>query len=366
MENCCEEMNKNRYDEARAVFFSISEHLESEVAGRPKVEALVQGMLERHQHLQDITGIYSVKDVNLAAREERAFDVINVSEAVQARAFARLADAIVERDTVRLVLIAGPTSSGKTTFCKSLSIQLRAVGLIPVLLSLDDYFLNRSETPRDADGDYDFESLYAIDLDLFNRHLAALVDGEEVELPRYDFETGSRVWNGKRMCLTDRRSVLIIEGNHALNPELTRAIPDERKYRIFLSVCTGIALDETAHLPPNDNRLLRRILRDRQFRAYSAEDTIARWSSVRRGEERWIFPFLHCADVLFNTSFFYELAVMKEKVEPFLDEVKEESPAYETAQRLKHYLGRFVNLSDSAVPPTSLLREFLGGSSYIY
>ena len=366
MENRCKDTEKTRYDKAREIFFSISDHLETEVAQKEEVEVLVQDMLMRHQRLQDLTGIHSVQDFNLAVQEKRAFNVINLSEVVQARGIAGLADDIEERGTVRVVLIAGPSSSGKTTFCKRLAVQLQAVGLIPVPLSLDDYFVNRVDTPLDADGDYDFESLYAIDLELFNRHLAALLAGEEVELPHYNFETGRREYNGNRMRLADSRSVLVIEGTHALNPELTRVIPDERKYRIFVSVLTGIAFDDTEYLCPNDNRLLRRILRDRQFRNFSADQTIARWPSVRRGEDKWIFPYLHCADSLFNSSFLYELAVMKEKVAPILEEVDEQSPAYPTVQRLMHCLDWFEHLSDKAVPPTSLLREFFGGSSYSY
>lgn len=366
MENRCKDTEKIRYDKAREMFFSISNNLESEVTEKEEVESLMHSMILRHQRLQDIIGIHTVEDFNLAVREKRAFDIINVSEVVQARGIAGLADAIEARGTVRVVLIAGPSSSGKTTFCKRLSVQLRAVGLIPVPLSLDDYFVNRVDTPLDADGEYDFESLYSIDLDLFNSHLAALLNGEEVELPHYNFETGCREFNGNRMRLADERSVLVIEGTHALNPELTRVIPDERKFRIFVSVLTGIAFDDTECLHPNDNRLLRRILRDRQFRGFSAEDTIARWPSVRRGEDKWIFPYLHCADALFNSSFLYELAVMKEKVAPILDEVQPESPAYDTAQRLKHCLDWFEKLTDKAVPPTSLLREFFGGSSFKY
>lgn len=368
MENRCKDTEKVRYDKARESFFGISDCLASLASLHVAIEplALVDDMLNRHYRLQDITGVHTVRDFNLAVREKRAFDIINVSEVIQARGIARLADTVVERGTVRVVLIAGPSSSGKTTFSKRLSVQLRAVGLNPVPLSLDDYFVNRVDTPLDADGEYDFESLYAIDLELFNRQLAALLDGEEVELPHYNFETGRREWLGQRMRLSDRQSVLIIEGTHALNPELTRVIPDESKYRIFVSVFTGTALDDTDSLLPNQIRLLRRILRDCQFRGFSAEQTIARWPSVRRGEDRWIFPYLTCADTLFNSSFLYELAVLKEKVVPVLEAVGEESAAYPTTQRLLHCLQWFDSLSDKAVPPTSLLREFFGGSSFSY
>ena len=355
-----------RYIKTQEMFLSISDHIWAETSHRDNVGRLMCDVLDRHLRLQDITGVCTVGDFNRAVCEERAFDIINVSEVVQARGIAGLADAIEARGTVRVVLIAGPSSSGKTTFSKRLSIQLRAVGINPVPLSLDDYFVNRVDTPLDANGDYDFESLYAIDLPLFHHHLATLLEGGEVELPHYNFETGRREMSGQRMRLDSERSVLIIEGTHALNPELTCVIPDERKYRIFVSVFTGIALDETESLAPNDNRLLRRILRDSQFRGFSAEETIARWPSVRRGEDRWIFPFLYQADTLFNSSFLYELAVMKEKVEPILGEVKEGTPAYATAQRLMHCLDSFETLTDKAVPPTSLLREFFGGSSYKY
>ena len=315
--------------------------------------------------LPKITGVSTVADFNHRVEERTATDVITVSEVVQARRIAAMADEVKRRGTVRVVLIAGPSSSGKTTFSKRLSVQLMAVGLKPVALSVDDYFVPRLQTPKDENGEYDFESLYAVDLDFFNAQLQTLIGGDEVELPTYNFRTGLRESSGHRLRV-EEGSVIVIEGIHALNPELTKLIPDEQKYRIFCSVLSPVMLDGQQSISTTDNRLMRRILRDKQYRNFSAAETIGRWPSVRQGEEKWIFPFMDTADVWFDSSFIYELAVLKEKLAPVLAEVKAQDPACDTAQRLTGYLDYFYAIPDKAVPPTSLLREFFGGSSFHY
>lgn len=264
-----------------------------------------------------------------------------------------------------MVLIAGPSSSGKTTTCKRLSIQLLTNGIRPVPISLDDYFVDRDQTPRDATGDYDFEHLHALNLNRLNNDLAALFRGEEVELPRYDFPTGRSVSSGKRLRLKEN-DVLVVEGIHALNPELTARIPEEQKFRVYASALTTILLDDHNYIPTTDNRLLRRIIRDHKYRNVSAEQTILRWPSVRKGENRWIFPYQEEADAMFNTAMIYELAVIKTQAVPLLERVPESSPAYAEAYRLRKFLGYFTALSYDTLPPTSLLREFLGGSSFEY
>ena len=318
-----------------------------------------------YKPLAELTGVATVEDFNRRVEKGDIRDVINVTEVVQARRIAAMADEILERGTVRVVLIAGPSSSGKTTFSKRLSVQLMAVGLKPVALSTDDYFVPRHLTPKDEAGNYDFESLYAVELNLFNEQLQALTAGEEVRLPRFNFETGEREWRSNTLtCSPD--TVLIIEGIHALNPLLTESVAEDAKYRIFCSVLSDVQLDSQQSIATTDNRLLRRILRDSQYRGFPAEETIRRWPSVRRGEEKWITPFIGEADVLFDSSFLYELAVMKNKLKPILQEVHKTSAEYDIAQRLLGYIEFFKAIPDKAIPPTSLLREFFGGSSYHY
>lgn len=318
-----------------------------------------------YKPLAELTGVTTVSDFNRRVEMNDIHDVINVTEVVQARQIADMADEILERGTVRVVLIAGPSSSGKTTFSKRLSVQLMAVGLKPITLSTDDYFVPRHLTPKDEEGNYDFESLYAVELELFNEQLKALTAGEEVKLPRFNFETGLREWRSNSLtCSPD--TVLIIEGIHALNPLLTERVEEDAKYKIFCSVLSDVLLDEQRSIPTTENRLLRRILRDSQYRGFPAAETIRRWPSVRRGEEKWITPFIGEADVLFDSSFLYELAVMKNKLKPILQEVHKTSAEYDTAQRLLGYIDFFKAIPDKAIPPTSLLREFFGGSSYHY
>ena len=264
-----------------------------------------------------------------------------------------------------MVLISGPSSSGKTTTSKRLGVQLRILGLDPVLISLDDYFVDRDRTPKDENGEYDFEALEAIDLDLLNSDLRRLTAGESVEVPRYDFITGTRQWHDTPLKLNSR-SILIMEGIHALNPRLTPSIPREKKFCIYASCLTSVAMDNLTRIPTTDNRLLRRITRDYATRGADALATLQRWPSVRRGEERHIFPYQENADVIFNTSLFYELMVLRPKVEPILREVPDTEPEYGEARRLLRFLDNFIPLYTDEIPPTSILREFVGGSSFKY
>ena len=321
-------------------------------------------VFSEHHQWQEILGVTTVGDLNIACRKGHATDLINVAEALQEKRIARMADEIYCRHS-RVVLISGPSSSGKTTFSKRLSVQLMANGLRPVALSLDDYFVDREQTPLDAEGNYDFESLYAVDLPFFNEQLNALLRGEEVQLTKFDFTIGKRLLTERKLRI-DKHTVLIIEGIHALNPELTRHIPESDKYRVYVSALTSIMLDDHNYIPTTDNRLLRRILRDYKYRGWSAEDTIARWPSVRRGEEKWIFPYQEKADAMFNSALLYELAVLRSHLIPILEQVKENRPEYSEAYRLRKFLQYFESIPDNDLPPTSLLREFLGGSSFDY
>lgn len=333
-----------------------------------KQEKMLEVFQEYHRWNQ-ILGISTVGDLNVACNHGHATDLINVSEALQEKKIAQIADEITHRNQdgkrVKLVLISGPSSSGKTTFSKRLSIQLMTNGLKPYPISLDDYFVNRNDTPLDENGKHDFESLYAVDLPFFEEQLTTLLNGGEVELPRYNFTTGKREMSEKKLRI-DEHMILIIEGIHALNPALTPHIPNENKYKVYVSALTTILLDNHNYIPTTDNRLLRRIIRDYKYRNYSAEETIARWPSVRAGEEKWIFPYQENADAMFNSALLFELAVLKDYVEPVLRKVPNRCPEYSEAHRLLRFLNYFVSVQDKELPPTSLLREFLGGSSFQY
>ena len=322
-------------------------------------------IFREHHHWQEIVGLSTVGDFNRACQEGHATDLINVAEALQEKKIVQIADEIQSRRNLKLILIAGPSSSGKTTFSKRLSIQLMANGMKPYPVSLDDYFVNRDQTPKDEHGEYDFESLYALDLSLFNNQLQALLAGEEVELPRYNFQKGMREMSGKKLRL-EENMILILEGIHGLNPELTAQIEDQYKYRIYVSAMTTILLDAHNYIPTTDNRLLRRIIRDYKYRGYSALDTIRRWPSVRAGEDKWIFPYQEQADAMFNSALLFELAVIRNQALPLLELVPENVPEYSEAYRLRKFLRYFVPMSDNEIPPTSLLREFVGGSSFQY
>ena len=316
-----------------------------------------------------IMGLNNAGDFNFACEEGHATDLINVAEALQEKKIAQIADTIFHRgengNRVKLVLIAGPSSSGKTTFSKRLSIQLMTNGLKPFPISLDNYFVDREETPLDENGNYDYESLYALDLELFNQQLQALLRGEEVELPRFNFSLGKKEYKGDKLKIEDN-TILILEGIHALNPELTPHIPAERKFKIYVSALTTISLDDHNWIPTTDNRLLRRIIRDFNYRGYSARETISRWSSVRAGEDKWIFPYQENADVMFNSALLFEFAVLRLHAEPILMGVPRNCPEYCEAYRLLKFIKYFVPVQDKEIPPTSLLREFLGGSSFKY
>ena len=322
-------------------------------------------IFKEHHRWQDILGIRTVGDFNQTIDAGHATDIINISEALQEKKIANIAEDIANRQGVKLVLLAGPSSSGKTTSCKRLSIQLAVNGLKPLQISLDDYFVDRDRTPKDDNGEYDFESIYALNLDLLNEQFNALFRGEEVELPKYDFPSGKSVKSGKKLKM-EPNNVLVVEGIHALNPELTAHIPQEQIYRVYASALTTILLDNHNYIPTTDNRLLRRIIRDYKYRGVSAQETIHRWPSVRAGENKWIFPYQENADAMFNTAMLYELSVLKMQAEPLLQQVPENCEEHAEAYRLLKFLKYFKGIPYNNLPPTSLLREFLGGSSFHY
>lgn len=322
-------------------------------------------IFKEHHRWQEILGIRTVGDFNQAIDAGHATAIINISEALQEKKLAKIAEEIASRKGVKLVLLAGPSSSGKTTSCKRLSIQLAVNGLKPLQISLDDYFVDRDKTPKDENGDFDFESIYALNLDLLNEQFNALFRGEEVELPKYDFPSGKSVKSGKKLKL-EPNNVLVVEGIHALNPELTAHVPEEQIFRVYASALTTILLDNHNYIPTTDNRLLRRIIRDYKYRGVSAQETIRRWPSVRAGENKWIFPFQENADAMLNTAMLYELSVLKMQAEPLLQQVPENCEEFAEAYRLLKFLKYFKGIPYNNLPPTSLLREFLGGSSFHY
>ena len=309
-------------------------------------------------------------DVNKAVLKGHASELIQVSEALQEKKIVQIAEEIDrrfhrEKDPLRLVLITGPSSSGKTTFCKRLSIQLLACGLRPLSFSTDDYFVNRLDTPKLPNGDYDFDNVETVDYNLLEDHLTKLMNGERVEVPEYNFVTGKREWNGKKLRLSSD-SVLIIEGIHALNPLLTKKIPDHTKFRIYISALTSISLDDHNWIPTRDNRLLRRIIRDYNKGAYTAQQTISQWKNVCDAEDKWIFPFQETADVMFNSALNIEFAVLRPHAEIILSSVPKNCPEYTDAHRLLKFIHYFIPVSDKEIPPTSIMREFVGGSSFKY
>ena len=322
-------------------------------------------IFKEHHSWQEILGMRTIGDLNECIDKGFSPRLIQISEALQEKKIARIADEIANRKGIKLVLIAGPSSSGKTTTCKRLSVQLAVNSIKPVPISLDDYFLDRELTPRDETGDYDFENLHALNLPLLHEQINALFRGEEVELPRYDFPTGKSMKSGRRMQLHEGE-ILVVEGIHALNPELMEGVPQEQIYRVYASALTTLLLDKHNYIPTTDNRLLRRIIRDHKYRGVSALETIRRWPSVRKGENKWIFPYQENADVMFNTAMLFELAVIKSQAEPLLEQVPENCPEHAEAYRLRKFLRYIKPIPDEQIPPTSLLREFLGGSSFDY
>ncbi|MDE6267419.1 MAG: nucleoside kinase [Muribaculaceae bacterium] len=338
------------------------------VAATPVPQEKLFNAFTEYLRFNNIIGVKNVGELNRAVEEKRTENLINVAEALHDKKIASIADEITRRyhaGGARVVLIAGPSSSGKTTFTKRLAIYLLTNLLVPKMISLDDYFVDRRVTPRDETGDYDYESLYALDIHLFNEQLSKLIKGEEVELPCYNFETGTRSFKGNRISLDDN-SILLIEGIHGLNPELTAEIADEMKYKVYVSALTTLAIDNHNWVPTSDNRLLRRIIRDHKYRGTSPLETIRRWPSVRRGEEKWIFPYQENADSMFNSSLIFELGVMKQYGEELLKTVPHDTREYTEANRLLKFLSYFSPIPEKAIPPTSLLREFLGGSSFKY
>ncbi len=323
------------------------------------------GIFKEHHQWQDILGLRTIGDLNETIMNGHSSELIQISEALQEKKIANIADEIAQRKGIKLVLIAGPSSSGKTTTCKRLSVQLAVNGIHPVGISLDDYFLDRDKTPKDEKGDYDFEHLHALNLPLLNEQLTALFRGDEVELPRYNFQKGKSEWSGKKLQLKGNE-VLVVEGIHALNPELTSEIPNDQIFRVYASALTTILLDNHNYVPTTDNRLLRRIIRDYKYRGVNAQETIRRWPSVRAGENKWIFPFQENADAMFNTAMLFELAVIKSQAEPLLEQVPEDSKEHSEAYRLLKFLRYIRPIPETQIPPTSLLREFLGGSSFNY
>lgn len=339
------------------------------VAARPLRQAKMYDAFLRHQRFNEIIGISNVADLNRAVEQDRTGDLINVAEALHFKSLSSIADDIARRHReggARIVMMAGPSSSGKTTTGKRLAIQLMTNLMRPKMISLDDYFVDRHHTPLDENGDYDFEHLHALDLDLFGRHLQALLRGETINLPTYSFEHGARIERDRPLSLGPN-DVLLIEGIHGLNPELTASVPADQIFKVYISALTTLHIDDHNWISTSDTRLLRRIVRDHKYRHTSPADTIHRWPSVRRGEERWIFPYQENADAMFNSSLIFELGVMKAYAEPLLHEVPDSDPAvYETAQRMIRFLHWFRPVPADQIPSTSLLREFLGGSSFHY
>jgi uridine kinase len=332
-----------------------------------KQEKMFQAFTD-HLKFNHIVGVSNVGELNTVVNTDGAAMLINVAEALHNNKIALIAGQITEQyeaGGARIVLVAGPSSSGKTTFTKRLAIQLMTNLLEPQMISLDDYFVDRESTPRDESGDYDFESLYALDLKAFNSDLQHLLNGEEVELPYYNFEQGRREYRGNRISLRGR-SILLIEGIHGLNPELTAAIEERMKFKVYVSALTTLSIDDHNWVPTTDNRLLRRIIRDNAYRGTDAVATIRRWPSVRRGEEKWIFPFQENADAMFNSSLLFELGVLKERGEDILKRVPQDVPEYAEAYRLRKFLSYFLPIEERYIPSTSLIREFIGGSSFNY
>lgn len=315
---------------------------------------------ERWGNILDVGDVGSLDD---KVDDGEMVDIIRVAEALHEKKIANIADMINERKDVKIILIAGPTSSGKTTFAKRLSVQLRVNGMKPVPISLDDYFVDREYTPKDENGNYDFESLYALDLKLFNQHLESLMEGREIEIPVFNFKKGVREWVGKKIKLPPN-GIIVVEGIHGLNEALTREIPRKYKFKIYISALTQLNLDDHNRIATTDVRIIRRMVRDHLFRGYSGEDTLKMWPSVKRGEEKNIFVFQENADVMFNSTLVYELCVLKNYALEQLERIDSSSPVYYEALRLKSFLHFFKEVDKKFVPPNSILREFIGGSEF--
>jgi len=324
-------------------------------------------IFQEHKDWAQIMDIASVGSIIEYQKQGRSGEIIKISEALHEKKVAEIANMIHEReDKVHIILVAGPSSSGKTTFSKRLGVQLQVCGIHPHMLSLDNYFVDRDKTPKDEQGNYDFEALEAIDIECFNKDLIDLMDGKEIQVPRFDFNSGKRVYNAEKLKLNNGRNVLIIEGIHGMNPGLIPHINPENTFKIFISALTQISIDEHNHIPTTDNRLIRRIVRDYKYRGYSALETLRRWPSVNSGEEKHIFPYQENADIMFNSALLYELGVLKRYVEPLLDSVKENEPEHAEALRLLYFISYLPHIEEDEIPPTSIIREFLGGSTFKY
>ena len=352
----------------RGFYLALPQRTSPDVLHKHVSQEKMFGIFREYQSWVALMGVPTIGAVNARALAGDAGGMIKIAEAFHERKFAEVADAIQEAHRtrgVRMVLISGPSSSGKTTSAKRLGIQLGVLGLRPVMISLDDYFVEREKTPRDENGQYDYEALEAIDLELFNDHLHRLLQGQSVDIPRYDFITGRRTQHDTPLTL-DERSILIIEGIHGLNPRLTPSVPDAVKFKIYISCFTSVAMDNLSRIATTDNRLLRRLTRDYRQRGSDALQTLSRWASVRRGEERHIFPYQENADVMFNSSLFYEISALRPFAEKILREVPDTVPEYDEARRMLKFLDNFIPITSDEIPPTSILREFIGGSSFKY
>ncbi|MDD2530161.1 MAG: nucleoside kinase [Bacteroidales bacterium] len=323
-------------------------------------------VFQEHKDWVNILGTPYISDLNKVVDNKEHIKLIQVSEALHEKKYSQIADEIYKRkDSVKIVLLSGPSSSGKTTSCRRIATQLSVLGFHPIQLSLDDYFLDREFTPKDENGNYDFESIDALDIELFNNQIMQMLNGEEVSIPRFDFITGKKIFDGRKIK-ANQNAIFIVEGIHGLNPKLTANIDKSQKYNVFISALTQISVDEHNLISTSDNRLIRRIVRDFSYRGYSATDTLNRWQSVKEGEEKHIFPYQENADNIFNSSLLYELGVLKNYAKPLLGEVPESEVCYSEAKRLLRFLANFRTIDDKSIPPTSVMREFLGGSSFEY
>jgi uridine kinase len=364
---CLKVFQLNRYEDGMLLRMPQAEHPDrlEPMPSQPKMFRVFQ----QHKEWNAILGANGIGSINKTVQQNYSRQLIQVAEALQESEYAKLAAQIrAEHERIRLVLIAGPSSSGKTTTAKRLSIQVKVAGLNPVAIELDNYFVNREDTPRDAAGHYDFETIEALDLPFLNQQLHDLLQGREIEVPRFDFIEGKRFFNGQRLKVKPD-DILILEGIHGLNPKLTAGVPESNKFKIYASALTSISMDENNRIPTTDNRLIRRIVRDAKTRGYSARETIARWQSVRRGEDKYIFPFQEHADIMFNSALLFELSVLRRHAEPLLRNIHPVDESYSEAVRLLKFLSYFEQISpedEATIPPTSVLREFIGGSSFTY
>jgi uridine kinase len=348
------------------ILLQIPKRFEPETVEDLIIQNKMFEIFQEYGNWNKVLKITNIHDLNCLQEENKSERLIKVSEALHEKKIAQIADMIAERkESIRIILISGPSSSGKTTFSKRLAIQLMVAGLKPKTLSLDNYFVDREHTPLDDNGDYDFEALEALDINQFNQDLSLLLKGEKVQMPTFSFEKGKRFYDGTEMRL-NKDQLLVIEGIHGLNPQLTHSIPDAFKFKIYASALTSINIDDHNRIPTTDNRLIRRIIRDYRYRNYSAAETLGRWQSVRRGEDKHIFPYQEKADIMFNTALLYEFAVLKHYAEPILLEVASNKPEYAEAKRLLYFFRYFKHMNDKNIPPTSIIREFLGGSSFTY